>query len=151
MSTDTNATPIAIYARTNTSNTEGSFNGSIAEQLHAIRIFAKYNYCRIVKEYKDECLSGISKGPSNLKNMMYDVNKQNIHIKYLVVCDWARVSRNEGVLALFRRELRHSKIEIICINNSLTALIENLKRPPSSEDKMICDLFNQIMIKNFRR
>jgi DNA invertase Pin-like site-specific DNA recombinase len=81
--------------------------------------------------------------------MMSDLNTQNIHIKYLVVCDWNRVSRDRDVLMSFIHELNHLKIAVICINDSLTAIIENLKRPPL-ECKELSDamkLFTKCMVR----
>lgn len=58
--------PIAAYARTNNSNTTGSYCGSIKDQLNAISYWAKYNNCKVVIEYKDECISSFKKCPPDL-------------------------------------------------------------------------------------
>jgi DNA invertase Pin-like site-specific DNA recombinase len=118
MTTDSKLIPIAAYARTNSSNTTGSHCGSIQDQLNAISYWAKYNNCRVVKEYKDECISGFKKCPPDLIWLANNIESKRIQVEFVVVCQVSRISRNIKVSMWFQKELEISNIKLISLSDS---------------------------------
>jgi DNA invertase Pin-like site-specific DNA recombinase len=118
MTTDSKCIPIAAYARTNNSNTTDSFCGSIKEQLNAISYWARYNNCKVVKEYKDECISGYKNCPPDLIWLANDIEGKRIRVEFVVVCAFSRISRNIKVSMWFERKLEISNIKIISLSES---------------------------------
>lgn len=110
--------PIAAYARTNVTNTSGSYCGSIQEQLNAIGYWAKHNKCEIVIEYNDECISGNNKCPPALTELANDIEEKKIQVKYVIVCAFNRISRNEQVFMWLHDKLDMSKIKLISLSES---------------------------------
>lgn len=118
MTTTKKPIPIAAYARTNNANTTGSFCGSIEEQLNAISYWAKYNNCKIVREYKDECISGFKNCPPALIWLINDLEEQKIIVKYVVVCAFTRIIRNIRVNMWFQDKLDVSETQLISLYES---------------------------------
>jgi DNA invertase Pin-like site-specific DNA recombinase len=118
MTTDSKCIPIAAYARTNNANTTGSFCGSIEEQLNAIRYWAKYNNCKIVREYNDECISGFKNCPPDLIWLTNEIEEQKIIVKYVVVCAFNRISRNICVNMWLQDKLDVSETQLISLSES---------------------------------
>ena len=118
MTTTNKPIPIAAYARTNNSNTTGSFCGSIQDQLNAISYWAKYNNCKVVKEYIDECISGYKNCPPDLIWLTNDIEEKKIGVKYVVVCDSSRISRNIRIRMWLEERLDMLKIKRISLSES---------------------------------
>ncbi len=118
MTTDSKCIPIAAYARTNNSNTKGSLCGSIQEQLNAISYWARYNNCKVVKEYKDECISGFKNCPPDLIWLANDIGDKRIRVEFVVVCEFSRISRNIKISTWFQKELEISNIKLISLFDS---------------------------------
>ena len=117
--------PIAAYARTNNSNTKGSYCGSIQDQLNAISYWAKYNNCKVVREYKDECISGFKKCPPDLIWLTNDIEEKKILVKYVVVCQFNRISRNAVIHMWFQEKLDMLKIKLISLSESCEGNVDS--------------------------
>ena len=107
---------IAAYGRTNTKNTQQSFCGSINQQLKGIKYWAKFNNCRIIANYHDECVSGNSENPAGLIQLGSDIWTKQICIECVVVCDYSRVSRNSEMLNRFEKLLMHNNVKIVSVS-----------------------------------
>jgi DNA invertase Pin-like site-specific DNA recombinase len=129
---DFNNLPVITYARTNTINTQGSYCGSIDEQIEAMRYWARLNQSTILKEYIDECVSGINEKPPSLCEMLDAIKHGLIVPAYVVVCDFTRVSRNIKVSEYFRCVTKSKNVSTISLSNFYTNIPEQLDNESES-------------------
>lgn len=137
MTTTNKPIPIAAYARTNNSNTKGSFCGSIQDQLNAISYWAKYNNCKVVSEYKDECIASFKNCPPDLIWLTNDIEEKKTQVKYVLVCDYTRISRNIKIRMWFEEKLDMLKIKLISLSESCEYKVD----PPNLTSKSLGWLF----------
>jgi len=118
--------PVITYARTSKINTKESQCGSIVEQLEAMRHWARFNQCKIIKEYKDECISGLDKNPPGLSHMLDDIKHALIDPAYIVVCNFSRITRNLEVYDCYRYVTTSIMVNTISLSESCTCIPELL-------------------------
>lgn len=123
---DFNNLPVITYAKTNSINTKDSYCGSIEEQIEAMRYWARLNQSTILKEYRDECVSGFNKIPPSLFEMLDAIKHGLIVPTYVVVCDFTRVSRNIKVSEYYRSVTKSKSVNTISLSDYYTNIPEQL-------------------------
>lgn len=134
----TNFIPVVTYARTNTTNSDGSFCGSIKKQNQTMKKWAKSHKYHVIGRYKDECASGYRNVPNDLLRLINDIKKTKMEIKYLIVCQNNRISRDPIIISWFYNELKIKGVEVI-----------DIAEVYAKEDNNLSIGIKELMTKNF--
>ncbi len=107
-----------IYLRRSTDRQEQS----IADQRRHVQAYAKREGCKIVGEYLDDAISGItSKDRPAFQRLMRDSQTPSRKFDYILVYDVKRFGRvNNDEAGYFRYVLRQNGVEIVYTSESLS-------------------------------
>lgn len=98
---------VALYARSATVEDGNEIKG----QLKELRTFCAKNNYKIVSEYADEGVSGITLNRSELKKLLGDAKKNKFDI--VVTKDVDRLSRDSARYAVLRKNLEKYGVKIV--------------------------------------
>lgn len=110
--------PIVTYARTDDECSTGVLCDSIEEQQKAMRYWAKYNHCEIFEEYADESVSGLSKSPPSLIQLVEDMNAFDDWARYVVVCNFGILTGNLVVYDWYKHQTAFMGLNTISLYES---------------------------------
>lgn len=103
---------VAAYARVST-----LLGQDIQNQLHGIRELAKHREFDLIEEYADEGISGRSERRPSLDKLIRDARRG--HFSIIIIHSIDRLGRSTKHLLNLIDELRHYKVSLISIRESL--------------------------------